>query len=93
MRDTLAGSRDEFVTNSEHIFSPSCATTGYGGDDNDEGARRSRPKTERSYGIPENADGMLSWEFVREKMANDQNYWVVTTRPDGRPHARPTWGV
>lgn len=36
---------------------------------------------------------MLPWEFVREKVANDQNYWIVTSRPDGRPHARPTWGV
>jgi len=21
------------------------------------------------------------------------NYWIVTTRPDGRPHAAPVWGV
>ena len=21
------------------------------------------------------------------------NYWVVTTRPDGRPHSAPVWGV
>ncbi|WP_458205520.1 pyridoxamine 5'-phosphate oxidase family protein [Haladaptatus sp. NG-SE-30] len=63
------------------------------GDDSHSDVRRSRPETERSYGIPESSDGMLSWEFVREKMADDQNYWVSTTRPDGRPHARPVWGV
>jgi len=22
-----------------------------------------------------------------------RNYWVSSTRPDGRPHARPVWGV
>jgi hypothetical protein len=21
------------------------------------------------------------------------NYWIVTARPNGRPHARPVWGV
>lgn len=54
---------------------------------------RSRPKTQSEYGIPENKEGMLSWEFVAETMAGDQTYWVTTTRPDGRPHARPVWGV
>jgi hypothetical protein len=22
-----------------------------------------------------------------------RNYWIATTRPDGRPHCRPVWGV
>lgn len=60
-------------------------------DDHD--ARRSRPETEESYGIPEDGEGMLGWEFVVEGMTNDRNYWVSTTLPDGRPHARPVWGV
>ncbi|WP_266078041.1 pyridoxamine 5'-phosphate oxidase family protein [Haladaptatus caseinilyticus] len=55
--------------------------------------RRSRPTTEESYGIPTHEDGMLSWEFVRRKMASDETYWGTTTLPDGRPHARPIWGV
>jgi nitroimidazol reductase NimA-like FMN-containing flavoprotein (pyridoxamine 5'-phosphate oxidase superfamily) len=60
-------------------------------DDHD--TRRSRPETEVSYGIPTSKEGMLSWEFVAEKMDADRNYWVSTTRPDGHPHARPVWGV
>lgn len=56
-------------------------------------ARRSRPQTERSYGIPEDEDGLLPWAFVAEGMADDRNYWISTTLPDGRPHARPVWGV
>jgi hypothetical protein len=56
-------------------------------------ARRSRPRTEGSYGIPQDDEGLLPWEFVAEGMADDRNYWVSTTLPDGRPHARPVWGV
>lgn len=26
-------------------------------------------------------------------MAAARNYWICTTRPDGRPHAVPVWGV
>lgn len=54
---------------------------------------RSRPTTEKSYGIPEESDGMLTWRFVEEAMATDEFYWVTTIRPDGMPHVRPTWGV
>jgi nitroimidazol reductase NimA-like FMN-containing flavoprotein (pyridoxamine 5'-phosphate oxidase superfamily) len=57
-------------------------------------ARRSRPATEASYGIPDaDDDGLLPWSFVAESLANDRNYWLATIRPDGFPHARPTWGV
>jgi hypothetical protein len=55
--------------------------------------RRDRPVTEASYGVPEDEAGMLTWEFVETRMTEDRIYWVSTTRPDGRPHARPTWGV
>ncbi|WP_435154748.1 pyridoxamine 5'-phosphate oxidase family protein [Haladaptatus sp. DFWS20] len=55
--------------------------------------RRTRPTTEESYGIPDHETGLLPWEFVRKKMADDETYWVTTTLPDGRPHARPVWGV
>lgn len=56
-------------------------------------ARRSRPVTEESYGIPTRAEGMLPWAFVAERLASDRVYWLTTVRPDGRPHARPVWGV
>lgn len=56
-------------------------------------ATRSRPKTEASYGIPDDESGLLPWTFVAEKMSDDRTFWVTTIRPDGRPHARPTWGV
>ena len=35
----------------------------------------------------------LTLEWVSEKMAASRNYWIGTTRSDGRPHAVPVWGV
>lgn len=54
---------------------------------------RSRPQIPSSYGIPESAEGMLPWEHVVSRLASARNYWVSSTRPDGRPHAVPVWAV
>lgn len=54
--------------------------------------KRSRPHIP-GYGIPESAEGMLPWGHVVERLATPRNYWVSTTRPDGRPHATPVWAV
>lgn len=46
------------------------------------------------YGIrPASEGGLLPWSFVSESMAAARNYWVSSTRPDGRPHAVPVWGL
>jgi len=45
------------------------------------------------YGIPKSPKGMLSWRFVNEQMAKARHYWICTTRPEGRSHAVPVWGV
>jgi hypothetical protein len=52
-----------------------------------------RPVMPDGYGIPQDQKGLISWNFVEEKMAQAINYWVSSTRPDGRPHAMPVWGV
>lgn len=36
---------------------------------------------------------MLSWTLVVDRLTAARNYWIGTTRPDGRPHTVPTWGV
>lgn len=59
----------------------------------DPDAIRDRPSTDSRYGIPAQEQGLLPWSFVERGMADDQVYWVCTTRPDGCPHTRPTWGV
>jgi nitroimidazol reductase NimA-like FMN-containing flavoprotein (pyridoxamine 5'-phosphate oxidase superfamily) len=58
-------------------------------------ARRTRPTTENSYGVPDDddEDDLLPWSHVTERLATDRTFWLSTTRPDGRPHARPAWGV
>jgi pyridoxine/pyridoxamine 5'-phosphate oxidase len=38
-------------------------------------------------------DGLLPWSFVAERMASSRNYWIATTRTDGRPHVAPVWGL
>ncbi|HML21763.1 MAG TPA: pyridoxamine 5'-phosphate oxidase family protein [Aggregatilinea sp.] len=52
-----------------------------------------RPFILDDYGIPKTMDGVLPWSYATERLAPARNYWVSTTLPDGRPHARPVWGV
>jgi nitroimidazol reductase NimA-like FMN-containing flavoprotein (pyridoxamine 5'-phosphate oxidase superfamily) len=45
------------------------------------------------YGISESAEGLLPWSWVEERIRDSRNYWVASTRPDGRPHLMPVWAV
>ncbi len=47
------------------------------------------------YGIPEAAPDVAKypWSWATARLAAARNYWIVTTRPDGRPHAMPVWGL
>lgn len=46
-----------------------------------------------NYKLPTNTDALLSWAFVDQHMSAAMFYWISTTRPDGRPHAVPVWGI
>lgn len=35
----------------------------------------------------------LPWAWAVHQLAQARHYWISTTRPDGRPHSRPVWGV
>ena len=35
----------------------------------------------------------LDWAQVRVRLERSLHYWIATTRPDGRPHVVPRWGV
>ncbi len=35
----------------------------------------------------------MPWRHVERLLTKARNYWVCTTRADGRPHAAPVWGV
>lgn len=45
------------------------------------------------YGVPETDEGLLSWAVVEERLVGADQYWMATTRPGGRPHVVPRWGV
>lgn len=44
-------------------------------------------------GVSVRGDGPLAWGHAEERLERARNYWIATTRPDGRPHAAPVWGV
>lgn len=54
---------------------------------------RDRPQMPDGYGVPESADGMLAWADVEARLVDASQYWLATTRADGRPHVVPRWGV
>jgi nitroimidazol reductase NimA-like FMN-containing flavoprotein (pyridoxamine 5'-phosphate oxidase superfamily) len=47
------------------------------------------------YGIAaaEAGQGLLPWDWAVERLSKGYTYWLCTTRPDGRPHAMPIWGI
>jgi len=57
----------------------------------------SSPKASRpympGYGLPRGQQGLLPWSWAENRFRKSHNYWLVTTRPDGAPHAMPVWGI
>jgi pyridoxine/pyridoxamine 5'-phosphate oxidase len=47
------------------------------------------------YGVPTDGSGAerLPWSEAERWLTESRNYWLATTRPDGRPHAAPVWGL
>lgn len=45
------------------------------------------------YGILDAGKGLLPWSWAEQRLTEARNYWLSTTRPDGRPHIMPVWGV
>jgi Pyridoxamine 5'-phosphate oxidase len=37
-------------------------------------------------------DTFLPWSHAEERLTRARNYWICTSRPDGRPHSAPVWG-
>jgi PPOX class probable F420-dependent enzyme len=55
--------------------------------------RAGRPMMPRTYGVAGRRSARLPWDWARRRLARAHNYWLSTTRPDGRPHAMPIWGL
>jgi nitroimidazol reductase NimA-like FMN-containing flavoprotein (pyridoxamine 5'-phosphate oxidase superfamily) len=57
------------------------------------GGQAGRPIMPAGYGIATGREGLLPWAWVEERLASARTYWLATTRPDGRPHVMPVWGL
>jgi general stress protein 26 len=58
---------------------------------------KSAPRTERpqipDYGISKSKTGLLPWKWAEKNLAGSREYWMITVRPDARPHAMIIWGL
>lgn len=54
---------------------------------------RDRPFVPDGYGVPDSTEGLLDWSAVETRLQESSHYWMATTRPDGKPHVVPRWGV
>ena len=45
------------------------------------------------YAISDDETGLLSWSWAEERLVRSHDYWLATTRPDGRPHLMPVWAI
>lgn len=54
--------------------------------------RSGRPQIPE-YGISKGKTGLLPWEWAEKNLAESREYWIITVRPDARPHAMIIWGV
>ncbi len=62
-------------------------------DPDHEPLRVDRPRLPDGYGVPTTDGALLPWSDVRQRLVDSAQYWLATTRADGRPHVVPRWGV
>jgi len=55
------------------------------------------PKSTRphipGYGLPRTKKGLLPWSWAENRLKKSRQYWIATTRPDGRPHVMVIWAL
>jgi Pyridoxamine 5'-phosphate oxidase len=55
------------------------------------------PKTTRphmpGYDLPKTKKGLLPWKWAEDRLKKSRQYWIATTRPDGRPHVMVIWAL
>jgi uncharacterized pyridoxamine 5'-phosphate oxidase family protein len=61
------------------------------------GSKPKSPRTTRphipGYGLPKAKKGLLPWKWAEERLKKSRQYWIATTRPDGRPHVMVIWAL
>lgn len=54
----------------------------------------SRPYWPDFAGMPKDpTSGLKPWSWALERLEKSHNYWIATSRRDGRPHLMVVWGV
>src|ERR1700674_4691751 len=53
--------------------------------------RAGLPQVPALYGLEPRAK-YLPFRHAEDRLARSRNYWICTTRADGRPHSIPVWG-
>jgi Pyridoxamine 5'-phosphate oxidase len=57
------------------------------------------PKASRPYwpdalqNTKDATSGLKDWSWAVERLEQSHNYWIATSRPDGRPHLMVVWGM
>jgi len=49
------------------------------------------PDVPAMYGLKKRKE-YLPFSHAEERLEKSRNYWISTSRPDGRPHSIPVWG-
>ena len=52
-----------------------------------------RPDMPAAYSRPGSKPNFVPWSFAEQRLTRSHNYWICSTRPDGRPHSAPVWGI
>jgi len=52
-----------------------------------------RPDMPAVYSPKDAKPNFVPWSFAEQRLTRSHNYWVCSTRPDGRPHSAPVWGI
>jgi uncharacterized pyridoxamine 5'-phosphate oxidase family protein len=45
------------------------------------------------YGLPKSKKGLLQWKWAEDRLGKSRQYWIATTRPNGRPHVMVVWAL
>lgn len=45
------------------------------------------------YGLPKTTKGLLRWSWADQRLRRSRQYWIATTRGDGRPHVMVIWAL
>jgi len=46
-----------------------------------------------NYGLATSKKGLLPWKWAEDRLKKSRQFWIATTRPDGRPHVMVIWAL